>query len=122
MFVLTSVWPGTVEGWCTLIGLIIGLIGAIAALIPTIIKLVKSLKTIVKDKNWAKIKEIAKAAMKSAEESKKSGSEKKELVINAVKAGCSELGIEIDQELIDNLSKYIDDSIDWFNAMKKKED
>lgn len=120
MITMASIWPATVEGWVTLIGLMIGLIGAIAALIPTIVKLCKSLKTIVKEKNWSKIKEIADSAMKAAEESNKSGAEKKELVINTVKAGCKAAGIEIDDGLIESLSKYIDETIEWFNDMNKE--
>ena len=116
---LSSVWPSTVEGWVGLISLIIGLIGAIVALVPTVIKLVKTAKELVKNRQWKKIIDIADAAMEAAEESKQSGEDKKAMVIAAVKAGCIEAQIELDEELLDNLSKYIDETINWYNIMKK---
>lgn len=108
------------EVLCSFIVLIVGLIGAIVALVPTLIKLCKSLATIVKNKNWDKIKEIADAAMKAAEASGKSGAEKQEMVIAAVKAGCAEAEIELDEEILNNLIKYIQECIAWFNDMNKK--
>ena len=79
----------------------------------------------MKDKNWSKIKDIALAAMKEAEASGKKGSEKQQMVIDAVVAGCKEAEIEISEEDLKNLAKYIDETIGWFNDMNqffKKED
>lgn len=118
-----SFWPTTAEGWAGIITFIIGFIGAIAALIPVSIKLVKRGKEIVKNKDWAKIKEIADTAMKTAEATGKTGAEKKEIVIASVKAGCEAAGIVIDETLLQNLADYIDVTIDRVNGMIKiKED
>jgi hypothetical protein len=64
------------------------------------------------------IMEMADAAMKEAEKSGKSGADKKQMVIDAVKAGCKAAGINLDL-FIDQLSDYIDSSISFVNNMKK---
>lgn len=101
----------------TLITLIAGLIGAIAALIPTFIKLKECLVDIVKNKNWAKIMQVAMSAMKTVEASGKTGADKKQMVVNIVTQSCANLEIELDAELIKRLSDYIDDTIDFVNSM-----
>lgn len=117
--ILESIWPTTAEGWAGLLVFVVGFIAAIAALIPTVIKLVKKGAELMKDKNWSKIKDIALAAMKEAEASGKKGSEKQQMVIDAVVAGCKEAEIEISEEDLKNLAKYIDETIEWFNSMNK---
>lgn len=117
--ILESIWPTTAEGWAGLLVFVVGFIAAIAALIPTVIKLVKKGAELMKDKNWSKIKDIALVAMKEAEASGKKGSEKQQMVIDAVVAGCKEAEIEISEEDLKNLAKYIDETIEWFNSMNK---
>lgn len=119
IIVLGSIWPTTVEGWVNLIVFIVGFIAAIAVLVPVAIKLAKKGAELVKNKNWSKIKDIALAAMKEAEASGKKGSEKQQMVIDAVVAGCKEAEIEINEEDLKNLAKYIDETIEWFNNMNK---
>lgn len=115
---ILSVWPTTVEGWVGLIILIVGLISAIIGLIPTAIKLIRTLKILVKNRNFGKIKDIALEAIKAAEASGASGSDKKNQVISAVSAGCIEAGIDLDTETLEELSKYIDEMVAYFNDMK----
>ena len=117
--ILGSIWPTTVEGWVNLVVFIAGFVAAVAVLIPTVIKLVKKGAELVKHKNWSKMKDIALAAMKEAEASGKKGSEKQQMVIDAVVAGCKEAEIEISEEDLKNLAKYIDETIEWFNNMNK---
>ena len=114
-----SFWPNTVEGWASLITFIIGFIGAIVAIFPLVVSIVKKSKELIKNKDWDKIKEIADAAMKKAEETGKTGAEKKEIVIAAVKAGCEDAGIIVDEQLLKNLADYIDATIEWVNGMIK---
>jgi hypothetical protein len=64
------------------------------------------------------IMEMADAAMKEAERSDKSGADKKQMVIDAVKAGCKAAGVNLDV-FIDQLSAYIDDTIKFANDLKK---
>ena len=117
LIVLESIWPTTVEGWVNLIVFIVGFIAAVAVLIPVAIKLVKKGAELVKNKNWSKIQEIAMAAMKEAEASGKKGSEKQQMVIDAVVAGCKEAGVEVSEDDLKNLASYINTTIDWFNKM-----
>lgn len=101
----------------TLVTLICGLIGAIGALIPTVIKLIGALKEIVKNKEWQKIIKMAYKAVESAEATGKTGAEKKEIAISAVKAACAEAGVEITEESLTKLGDYIDELIEYFNSM-----
>ena len=117
--ILGSIWPTTIEGWVNLVVFVSGFIAAVAVLIPVAIKLIKKGAELVKNKNWSKIKEIALAAMKEAEASGKKGSEKQQMVIDAVIAGCKTAEIEIGEEDLKNLTKYIDETIAWFNNMNK---
>ena len=119
IFILGSIWPTTVEGWVNLIVFVAGFVAAVAVLIPTVIKLCEKGAELMKNKNWSKIKDIALAAMKEAEASGKKGSEKQQMVIDAVVAGCKEAEIEISEEDLKNLAKYIDETIEWFNNMNK---
>ena len=114
----------TAEQVITLITLIVGLIGAIAALIPTLIKLFKTFKELVANKNWAALTKIAMSAMKDVEvEYKKnpnmSSQEKLDMAIEIIQSSAAQMGVEVTDELIDNLVQYINDTIKWANDMKK---
>jgi hypothetical protein len=114
----------TVEQVITLITLIVGLIGAIAALVPTLIKLFKTIKELVANKNWAALTKIAMSAMRDVEvEYKKnpnmSSQEKLDMAIEIIQSSAAQMGVEVTDELIDNLVKYINDTIKWANDMKK---
>lgn len=120
-----NIWPTTVEGWVYLAILICSLIGTIAGLIKTLFKLKKTgvqlkdaLKQLVKHKDFDKIMAIANAAMQEAEATKLKGKDKKDMVFAAVRAGCKEAGIEIDDEILNELSDHIDEMIDFFNKMQ----
>lgn len=103
--------------YTTLLSLIAGLVGLIAAIIPLVVKLTKSLKQIVKDKNWAKIKDIIMAAITEAEASGKSGADKKQQVLKSVQVGCRVANIEITDELLKQISDFIDETIKFVNTM-----
>lgn len=62
---------------------------------------------------------MADAAIKEAEKSGKSGADKKEMVIESVKAGCKAAGVDLDA-FLDQLSAYIDQTITFVNDMTKK--
>lgn len=117
--VLESIWPTTAKGWVGLIVFIVGFVAAVAALIPTAVKMVKRGAELMKNKDWLKIQEIAMAAMREAEASDKKGSEKQQMVIDAVIAGCKQAEIEINEEDLKNLVEYIDETIKWFNSMNE---
>ena len=107
-------WLETTQGIITLISSGAVLLGTLLGLV---VNLCKAIKELVKNKNWAKIIKIADAAMIAAESAGKSGADKKAMVIEAVEAGCKELGITVD---LTQLSTYIDDCIDFANKLNKK--
>ena len=105
---------------------IITLITGLLGLIPTAIAAyfaIKNFIVVTKERSskeiWALIMSLADAAMKEAEQSLKDGESKKQMVIDSVKAGCKSAGIDLDM-FIDQLSDYIDDTIDFVNCMNNK--
>ena len=103
-----------------LIGIIAAAIGSILALFVTVKQLFPALFKIAKNKDFAKIKEIADTAMKEAEKSDKHGLQKQEMVVNIVKEECKLLDIDFDDQALLDLIAYIEQSINWFNDMKRK--
>jgi Tfp pilus assembly protein PilX len=105
---------------------IITLITGLLGLIPTAIAAyfaIKNFIAVTKEKSskeiWALIMSLADAAMKEAEQSLQDGETKKQMVIDSVKAGCKSAGVDLDM-FIDQLSDYIDDTIDFVNCMNNK--
>lgn len=120
--IVLAAWPTDVNGWVTLISLIVGLVAAIIALIPTIIKLVSALKELVKNKDWTKILVAIKSAAVTAEASGKSGADKKQMVIDSVKAFCKTIDVEVDDALLEQISTEIDKLITEHNALTEAND
>lgn len=110
-------WITTVNGLIALISALGGLIGTGISLFFLIRNLIKTRKEEKAADNWNFIKQIAQAAMSSAEESGKQGAEKKEMVINMVKDGCKAAGINADP-FIDQLMAFIDQAISFANTIK----
>ena len=111
-------WITTVNGLIALITALFGLIGTGVGAFFAIKNFVKVLKQKNKSEAWALIMSMADAAMKDAEKSGKSGAEKKEMVVSALKAGCTAAGLDI-TEFLDTLSTYIDQAIKFANDLKK---
>ena len=105
-----------------IIALVTGLCGLVSAGIGAYFAIKNWIK-VTKNKNaqeiWAMIMEIADTAMKEAEKSCKTGADKKTMVIESVKASCKAAGLDLDS-FIDQLSDYIDQTINFVNAMSKK--
>ena len=104
--------------WVELISSIIGALIVLCGLIPAIVALVKFIIKSIKDKNWKAILVMAQDAMIAAEASGKSGADKKQMVIDAVTAGCKSANIDIDQDDLKKLADYIDDWISKHNALE----
>lgn len=111
-------WLETANGIITLISALIALIGTGTGVFFAIKNFIKLMKSNTKEQNWKLIMKIADAAMKTAEESGKKGADKKQMVIESVKASCKAAGIDAD-EFIDQLADYIDQTIAFVNSMKK---
>ena len=111
-------WLTTAQGVLSLITGLIGLIGSGIGAFFAIKNFIKAAKTKSMNEIWSMIMSMADAAMKEAEASQKSGEDKKQMVLDAVKSGCKAANINIDA-FIDQLSQYIDQTIDFVNKMSK---
>ena len=111
-------WLTTAQGILSLITGLIGLIGSGVGAFFAIKNFIKAAKTKSMNEIWSMIMSMADAAMKEAEASQKSGEDKKQMVLDAVKSGCKAANIDIDA-FIDQLSQYIDQTIDFVNKMSK---
>ena len=111
-------WLTTAQGVLSLITGLIGLIGSGIGAFFAIKNFIKAAKTKSMNEIWSMIMAMADAAMKEAEASQKSGEDKKQMVLDAVKSGCKAANIDIDA-FIDQLSQYIDQTIDFVNKMSK---
>ena len=111
-------WLTTAQGVLSLITGLIGLIGSGVGAFFAIKNFIKVAKTKSMNEIWSMIMAMADAAMKEAEASQKSGEDKKQMVLDAVKSGCKAANIDIDA-FIDQLSQYIDQTIDFVNKMSK---
>lgn len=112
-------WLSTANGIVTLITGLLGLIGTGVGAFFAIKNLILAMKEKSSKEIWALIMEMADAAIKEAESSMKSGEEKKQIVIDTVKASCKAAGVNLDA-FIDQLSDYIDQTIAFVNSMKDK--
>ena len=111
-------WLETANGIVALISALIALIGTGTGVFFAIKNFIKLMKSNTKEQNWKLIMKIADAAMETAEKSGKKGADKKQMVIESVKASCKAAGIDADQ-FIDQLTDYIDQTIAFVNSMKK---
>ena len=111
-------WLETANGVITLVIGLVSLLSAGVSVFFLVKTLLKTMKNNTADQNWKLIMKIADAAMIQVEKSSAKGAQKKEMVIDAVKAGCKEAGIECD-DFIDQLVAYIDQCIDFANGFKK---
>lgn len=97
--------------------MLVGLIGSGIGLFFSIKSLIKSMKDKTFKENWELIKQIALTAMTKAEESGKQGADKKQMVVDAVIAGCKVAGIDV-SVFMTQLSTFIDSSIEFANTIK----
>ena len=111
-------WINNAESIIALISAGIGLIGTAIGAYFAIKNFIKALKEKKASEIWALIMSMADAAMKKAEETGKTGADKKTMVIEAVKEGCKTAGVNLDA-FLDQLSAYIDQTISFVNDMKK---
>jgi len=111
-------WITTANGLIALLTGLFGLVGTGIGAFFAIKGFIKATKQKSASEIWAMIQNIADSAMKQAEQSGKEGKQKKEMVIDVVKASCKSAGIDLDA-FIDQLSDYIDQTIAFVNGMKK---
>lgn len=104
---------------------VISLITGFAGLLSTgvaayfaVANFIKNLKNKKATEIWNLIMAIADAAMKEAEASQLDGEGKKQFVMSTVKARVDAAGLDM-IDFLEQLSKYIDDTIEFTNGMQK---
>lgn len=117
--ILEAAWLGTAQQVIALITGLVGLIGTAIGAFFAIRNWIKLTKEKSAKEIWNTIVSMADAAMKEAEASGKAGADKKQMVIDSVKAGCKAAGLNID-EFLDQLSAYIDQCIDFANSINEQ--
>lgn len=102
------------------------LIVAILGIIPTVVAGIALIRTIIKNKNWTAVANIAKDAMSAVEQlatqTDMSGEEKLNLALEIIKKNCTANGIAIDDSLTSKIIEYIAELCKWsktINVIKK---
>ena len=91
---------------------IISILSGVAILVPLVVKLIEYVKKNAKEKNWSSMLVLVMNLMAQAETMFDKGADKKEWVINELKAVASTLNYEIDW---DKLDKYLEEKeVDGF--------
>lgn len=112
-------WIDPAKGLIALITGLVGLIGTGVGAYFAIKSFIKAAKQKSATEIWNMIMAMADAAMKEAEKSTLKGADKKQMVIDMVKASCKSAGVDLDA-FLDQLSAYIDSTISFVNGMTDK--
>lgn len=104
------------EVWTTII---LPIISGLVAAIPLVIKLVDMSQKVVKEKNWTAAMELVLKLMTEAEDNYKTGAERKEYVLDSVKALQSSLNYEVDLDAIGAMIDSIAKASKKINTNKK---
>ena len=88
---------------------IISILSGIAILVPLVIKLVQYVQANAKEKNWSSLMVLVMNLMAQAEQMFDKGADKKEWVINELKAVASTLNYEIDWNVVSEMIDKICD-------------
>lgn len=88
---------------------IISILSGVAILVPLIVKLVQYVQANTKEKNWSSLMVLVMNLMAQAEQMFDKGADKKEWVINELKAVASTLNYEIDWNVVSEMIDKICD-------------
>ena len=110
LLVLDGFWPSTAEGWVALVAELAVPVGSIVGMVIAIVKLIKN-------KNWEKLKEVAKDAALTAEASGKAGADKLTMVMAAVQAAAKDLGVNMTDAMVAEMKEFISGLITWHNSL-----
>lgn len=99
------------------LNIILSIVTGIAACIPLVIQLVKYIKESAKSQNWTALMQLVLKLMAEAEENYTEGAEKKEYVLDSIKAIESTLNYDVD---FDKVSAMIDSIIEATKKINKK--
>mgnify|MGYP006872984848 CR=1 FL=1 len=88
---------------------LISILSGIAILVPLIVKLVQYVQANAKEKNWSSLMVLVMNLMAQAEQMFDKGSDKKEWVVNELKAVANTLNYEIDWDVVSEMIDKICD-------------
>jgi hypothetical protein len=88
---------------------IISILSGVAVLVPLIVKLVQYVQANAKEKNWSSLMVLVMNLMAQAEQMFDKGADKKEWVMNELKAVASTLNYEIDWNVVSEMIDKICD-------------
>lgn len=112
-------WISTIQGIMAIIGGGLTIISTAIAIIVSIVGKIKERKQKTWQENLQYLKDIADKGMEQAEASTLKGEDKKSMTLNVCSAAAEAAGIENFASFVKDLSSYIDNSIIFFNQMKK---
>ena len=99
---------------------IISILSGVAILVPLVIKLVQYVQASAKEKNWSSLMVLVMNLMAQAEQMFDKGADKKEWVINELKAIASTLNYEIDWNVVSEMIDKICDVSKEINVKVKQ--
>ena len=114
----------SVENANQIASLIYTIVSLAVLIIPSIVSAVIFIVKAIKNKDWKQIMNVADAAMKEVEEYAKThpnmtSDEKLDMALNAVQKSLSSMNITFDDTTKEKTKNYINQTIKWFNDMKK---
>lgn len=104
------------EVWTTII---LPIISGLVACIPLVIKLIDVTKKNVKEKNWTAVMQLVLKLMAEAELNYETGAERKEYVLDSVKALQGSLNYDVDLDAIGAMIDSIAKASKTININKK---
>lgn len=111
-------WLTTAQEVLALLTGLVGLISAGVSVFFAIKNFISAMKTKSSAELWGVLMSVADAAMTEVETSNKPGAEKKQLVIDIVKASCTAAGLDV-TAFLDQLDAYIDNCISFANNINR---
>ena len=96
---------------------VISVLSGIAVIIPMVVKLVEFSKQVIKEKNWSQMLRLVMNLMAEAETMYQTGAEKKEWVLNELRAMAQSLNYDIDWTVV---SQMIDALCDMAHEVNVK--
>lgn len=85
------------------LNLIVSILVGLSATIPLIIKLVQTIKEAMKSKNWTSFMQLVLQLMTDAEKNFVTGAERKQYVVDAIKAMEKTLNYDIDEDVLNEM-------------------
>lgn len=96
------------EKYSMWIELVVAICGALAVCLPLVTKLCNTIVAFAKEKNWNKIIEMTMEYMATAETMLETGAERKEWVLEMVKASAKVSNFNLTEESLAKVSELID--------------